>query len=348
MKYYCTLFDSNYLTRGLAMYESLKETTVSFHLYIVAFDELSYRLLTELQLESATIISLSEFEDEKLLTVKPTRTQQEYCWTCTPSVILYCIEKYRLDICTYIDADLYFYQDPSVLIEEMGHKSVLITLHRYTPQYDSSATSGKYCVQFMTFKTTSEGLNALNWWRDACLEWCYFKFEKGKFGDQKYLDDWLERFPGVHELEHLGGGVAPWNVQQYNIDITEQKLVIYSKILKDAYPLVFYHFHGVKFCKKNKVFLNTYELSSESIQFLYQPYIEHLERIKNQLNLRFHLPFNPHGKEIDPPYSIKTIIRFWVKSVILNGLLFVKTLLFLTLKSHIKSQNVISIRRPSI
>ena len=42
---YCTLFDSFYLTRGLAMYESLKRQTGNFHLYIFAFDDDTYSFL---------------------------------------------------------------------------------------------------------------------------------------------------------------------------------------------------------------------------------------------------------------------------------------------------------------
>ena len=60
---YCTLFDSNYLTRGLAMYESLKRYSNNFHLYIFAFDDGSYKLLKKLGLEYVTIISLKDFEN---------------------------------------------------------------------------------------------------------------------------------------------------------------------------------------------------------------------------------------------------------------------------------------------
>ena len=49
---FCTLFDSNYLTRGLAMYESLKKYSDDFYLYIFAFDDKSYELLVNLNLIS--------------------------------------------------------------------------------------------------------------------------------------------------------------------------------------------------------------------------------------------------------------------------------------------------------
>ena len=138
---YCTLFDSNYLTRGLAMYESLKSHSNNFHLYIFSFDDKSYDLLKKLNLESITVISLNEFEDDELLKIKGGRTAREYCWTCTPSIIKHCIKNYNLDNCTYLDADLYFFSDPTILIEEMGTKSVLITEHKYT--------SGNYTAQVL-------------------------------------------------------------------------------------------------------------------------------------------------------------------------------------------------------
>ena len=103
---FCTLFDSGYLLRGLAMYQSLAKYCKDFHLYIFAFDDKAYQILKKLCLPKTTIISLKEFEDKKLLSVKPTRTKVEYFWTCTPSVILYAIKRFNLKICTYLDADL--------------------------------------------------------------------------------------------------------------------------------------------------------------------------------------------------------------------------------------------------
>lgn len=301
---YCTLFDSNYLTRGLAMYESLKAHSDPFHLFIFAFDDRSYALLSTLQLDYVTIISLHEFEDEELRAIKDSRSAGEYCWTCTPSTIKYCIEYYKLDSCTYLDADLYFFSNPSVLIEEMGDKSVLITEHRYTPIYDQSATSGIYCVQFMTFKNNANGMKVLNWWRNACNNWCYARFEDGKFGDQKYLDDWTTRFDGIHVLENLGGGVAPWNIQQYNL-------------YDSNFTLIFYHFHNLKFLMNNKIELGNYRLDKHNLKFLYTPYLQELEQISLRLpdksydyngigkqNLTWKTPFQIIKRLLNSSYNI--------------------------------------------
>ncbi len=291
---YCTLFDSNYLTRGLAMYESLKNESDKFHLYIFAFDDRSNELLRKLNLEFVTIISLQEFEDEELLSLKSERSAGEYCWTCTPSIIKYSIEKYNLESCTYLDADLYFFSNPAVLIEEMGEKSILITEHRYTPEYDQSATSGIYCVQFMTFKNDKNGMKVLNWWRESCNTWCYARFEDGKFGDQKYLDDWTTRFEGVHVLENLGGGVAPWNIQQYELQ-------------KKDFQLIFYHFHNFKFIGDDKLEFGNYILRNSDLKILYKPYLVHLEDIKNRIE-HIDNTYDFHGTK-KPEKSWKTPLR---------------------------------------
>ena len=237
---FCTLFDSNYLTRGLALNESLARVCPTYHLYVVAFDDNSYEYLLKACLPNLTPISLKEFEDEKLLAIKPSRSIAEYCWTCTSSVILYCIETFQLPSCTYLDADMIFYDDPFILIQEMRNESVLITEHRYTRDYDVSATHGKYCVQFMYFKNDQNGLTALRWWRDRCVEWCFSYLEDGKFGDQLYLNDWPERFPGVYVLQHPGGGLAPWNIQQYSPEQREGKIFISDKMKGGLYPVVFF------------------------------------------------------------------------------------------------------------
>ena len=281
---FCTLFDSFYLPRGLAMYESLKQQTTHFHLYIFAFDQRAQDILTQLQLDYVTVISLKEFEDEALLKVKSSRSRAEYCWTCTPSTVKYVLKTYHVDACTYIDADLYFYTSPKVLFDEMGDKSVLITEHRYTPAYDRSSIAGKYCVQFITFKNNTDGLAVLDWWQAACLDWCYDRYEDGKFGDQKYLDDWTTRFNGVHNLLHLGGGMAPWNVQQYAIKtVTDEKIHFYNKKDLTTFELVFYHFHYVRFYKNNLVDLGWFKLDKSIIDNIYKPYIKQLDKQKKRV-----------------------------------------------------------------
>lgn len=318
MHYYCTLFDTFYLSRGVTMYRSLEASGTSFHLYIFAFDDQAYGILKKLNLKHATIISLKEFEDPELLKVKPTRTRAEYCWTSTPSTILYVLKKYNVPDCTYVDADLYFYQNPDILLDEMGDKSVLLTLHRYPPRFNRAVKSGIYCVQFITFKNNTDGLTALNWWRNACLEWCYNRYEDGKFGDQKYLDDWTERFKGVHVLKHLGGGLASWNVEQWPFKSrVNNKIVFHDPVNGHDFEAIFYHFHHVRFFKNNIVDLGWRHPTQPVVKNLYTPYIMELgevERMVKSIEPGFEIKLQPFS--IINDRGLKNKLKFLYKKIL--------------------------------
>jgi len=306
MKNLCTLFDSFYLSRALVMYDSLIATKFDFHLYIFAFDQLTYDILWKFELERVTVISLSEFEDEKLLSVKGSRSKAEYCWTSTPSTIHYAIKKLGLPDCTYIDADLYFYNSPMVLFDELDvNSSALITEHRYTKlakAYEGKR-AGRFCVQFLNINDNEEGIKLLETWRDQCIDWCYDRYENGKFGDQKYLDNWPENYQNVHILGHHGGGVAPWNIKRYKIILLNGKLLGIEKETKSSFDLVFYHFHFVKLLDNGYVDIGWHPLSRSVVKLIYQPYIKAIKEKEAMIE-----------KEI-PKYKTK-----WVQPLHYKGL----------------------------
>jgi hypothetical protein len=293
MHSFCTLFDANYLVKGLTMYNSLLRSGDPFSLYIFCFDDLTHQILRKMGLANVVLITLKEFETEELKRVKQERSRGEYCWTCTPHVIRFALDTYGLSQITYLDADIYFYSSPGVLLDEIESSggSVLITGHRYTPKYDQSKEHGIYCVQFITFKGDAHGLHILQWWQDRCLEWCYARLEDGKFGDQKYLDSWTSRFQGVHVLEHLGGGVAPWNVQQYRV--TKGPSV-------NSVPVIFYHFHYLTWYYNGRFDLGSYKISKKVKQYIYGPYLSALENTLKQIKSVFG-DFSPGRVEFKKP-----------------------------------------------
>ena len=286
MKYnYCTLFDSYYLTRGVALYKSLELCCEDFHLYIFAFDDKSSSILKKLNLVHATIISLKDFENEDLIRVKSFRTIAEYCWTCTASSIWYSIHTFNLDHCTYLDADMLFFSSPKPIYEEIGSKSVGITPHNFSIGLKSSEIFGKYCVQFTYFKNDVDGLQALNWWKNSCIEWCYAKMEDGKYGDQKYLDYFQEKFKNVCDVSHIGAGVAPWNISSYNIQsIGNSIMVELKKKPGKKYPLIFFHYQGLKFDDKGNDIISepaVLKIPHLALKYIYEPYIHELIFIKS-------------------------------------------------------------------
>jgi hypothetical protein len=296
------------------MYRSLLRYGGGFHLWIICFDDLAYELLNKLNLEKVTLITLSQFEDEELLRIKPQRTRQEYCWTCTPSTALYVLNtEPHVDAITYLDADLMFFSSPEPIFAEAENASILLIEHRYLPEFDLSATHGIYNVQFMLFRRNSEGLQALNWWRDRCIEWCFTRVEDNKFGDQKYLDDWPERFTGVHILRQLGAGVAPWNSAKYTLDRREDKVYVESDIL------IFYHFHALKFYYFNIAYLYPlYPLNSRVKEWIYRGYffeiLESYEIIRS-IQPKFNLGINNFPKLPKRPDNFYRFLRTTLQEI---------------------------------
>ena len=292
---YCTYFDKNYLSRGLALYSSLLKThKTKFHLYIVAFDKFTYDFLKTKKFKSITCIYYEDFEDKELKKVKKKRSKVEYLWTCTPSIIIFLIQKYNLSSCTYLDADIYFFSCPSKIYNDQKPWSVYITPHNYHPKYDQSIQSGKYCVQYLIFKNNKTGIKVLNWWRKKCIQWCYNRVEDNKFGDQKYLDEWPEKFSDIKVSNSLGEGAAPWNIKRFKIKMNKKKIYIIEN--KNLYRLFFFHFHDLKFFLNNKlVFLSSYEISNDVINKIYKPYIKKIITIEKKYNINFSSKANKLG-----------------------------------------------------
>lgn len=218
MEHFVTLFDSLFLPQGLALHISMERHVGNYTLWVLCVDVEAHEVLSKLNLPNVRLLQLSKLETPELLAVKPDRSKGEYCWTLTPFAPRFVFEAdAEVSRVTYLDADLWFRKNPEPIFREFdaSGKDILITDHAYSPEYDQSATSGQYCVQFMTF-TRDGGEVVRKWWEGKCIEWCFARFEDGKFGDQKYLDDWPTRFANsVHVLTNKELMLAPWNATRF-------------------------------------------------------------------------------------------------------------------------------------
>lgn len=281
---FCTLFNHVFLDRGLVLIESLLRHHEKAQIVVFAFDDLVSEVLSKKADPRIKIVRLSEFEDEELLAVKSERSLGEYCWTATPSTILYCIEKLGMDHCAYLDADLCFFHNTEEFLPEMirSNKHVMITPHFYTPKFDQSEASGIYCVQYMLFRGTDQGIKILRDWRKDCLEWCFARIEPGRFGDQKYLDYWEERYgEAILVCSDRGMGVAPWNVQQYRRIGDAGWLLRHSQ--HDSFSMKFYHFHEFKVLKNGKSFRGWYPLPKWARRTLYPFYEQEIMKAREDM-----------------------------------------------------------------
>lgn len=245
---FCTLFDSNYLVKGLAMLRSLKRHCNSAYVYVLCMDAETRKILEQLNLPDVQCLSLEDIEGDELLEVKPTRSVAEYCWTLSPCLPWYLLQT-RVDISeiVYLDADLYFYSSVEPLFDEIGDASISIIEHRFPNEFKHMEINGRFCVEWVGFKKNDQGLACLKRWREQCLEWCFHRLEVDRMGDQKYLDKWPSQYSSLCILQNVGAGVAPWNYAGHTYGVDSQ-----GQILIDGHTLVFYHFHQFQLLTNGK------------------------------------------------------------------------------------------------
>lgn len=275
MMHFCTLFDSYYIHKGIATYLSLKRVTNEFQLFVMAFDKDCYDKLNSLGFDRMTVELVDEFETPDLLAVKPTRNKAEYCWTCGSAITWYFLNKYNLPSITYIDSDLFFLSDPKIVFDEIGDKSIAVTEHNNI----DSTLSGRFCVQFNYFKNDEEGRTALKWWRDRCVEWCYDRYEDGKYGDQRYVDQFPLRYKKLCIIKNLGAGIGPWNLDRYSY--SDNSLFFKGKENK----FVFFHMHGIKTeFNDDQLILKCVDciVNDQTQQLFFEPYAKLLIKVYNQ------------------------------------------------------------------
>ncbi len=289
---FVTYFDSLFLPQALCLIESLnKFIKLDFQLWIICCDDKSFHILNKLKFKNIILLKLWELENNDLKLLKKERNLREYYWTITPYTFLWVYHKNKnIKRITYIDADLYFLKDPKNIIKEFikSEKDFFVTKHSYRPEIDQSDTSGIYCVQFLS-ASFPDALPIINHWRKSCTDWCYERFQDGKYGDQKYIEDLIDIFPEkIHILQNESFAQAPWNIGKF--------------CWSDA---VFYHFQGLRINKKYIVDFGYFQIPRNIFSNIYLPYLKKLDDAIYKLE-KLGWKFLPQGKEIT---LLRRIIR---------------------------------------
>jgi len=299
MEHFVTVFNSLFLPQGLALYDSMQKNLDSFKLWVVCVDQKTVEILSTFNYEHLKIIDLDQVAPPELIALKTQRTIGEYCWTTTPFSCRFVFEADpSIKRSTYVDADLWFRKNPKVIFGEFekSGKDVLITDHAYAPEYDQSEVSGQYCVQFMIVNNNLGGEKVRKWWEERCIEWCFNRIEDGKFGDQKYLDDWPERFESnVHVLQNTELAMAPWNATRFPYG-----------------NAVFWHFHDMRI---TKIFSNYYIISDiYSLPTIVKKtlYKQYANILKNQINKLAELNYKVEGQKNN---SLLEYIKEMIKGI---------------------------------
>lgn len=267
----CTYFDSNYLGRATACYDSLMKFG-NFTLYCLCFDEKAYKAFKDKKNVVAILPSELESYRPALLSVKPQRSAKEYYATTTSVFPQLLFDKFKISSVFYTDADMAFWSDPNEMTNIFGNKSLMVSAHENKVAH----AAGYFNVGVLGYRNDRRCIKFLKWWEDRCMEWCEWAAPKRGFcADQGYLNviqDEPKKFKGTLICPNPGVNLGPWNLAMHKISKKGDKLLV-----DDKHNLICYHYHGYD----DKVLNNTgWNITAENKNLLYIPYRNMLRGVK--------------------------------------------------------------------
>lgn len=279
--HFCTLFDSVYLTRGIALYHSLRRGAVPANLVALCLDSKAHQVLECLALPGLSAVTVDQLEkrEPRLREARLSRKPVEFYFTCKPVLTEIAAEMFpRARRITYLDSDLYYFEDPNAFEARHGRNSIALTSHRFSPGLEGRDCYGKFNAGWVSASCDPEGRRFVEWWRERCLEWCKLDVEEDRFADQKYLDRVPGLFSNVERIDSAGANLAPWNMRHVRIEATGDSLSVNGE------PVSFFHFHGLR-----RMMAGVYDsglgeygvsLQDEVQRLIFRPYLEELGKAR--------------------------------------------------------------------
>lgn len=243
MRHFCTLFDRNYIDRGLSLVRSLERRAGDFKLYILCLDGATEEALAAVRLQRTELVGLDSLEawDRELATARRNRGMVEFYFTCKPVLLSYVLSREpsatRVE---YLDSDVFYFASPSVVEASYAASSVALTPHRFDAPNAWRRRYGECNAGWISVAASSEGRRFVGWWRERCLESCALVEGEEIFGDQKYLDRVPTLFPTAVKVAAPGVNAAPWNIGGVPVALSAEGVRIAGE------PLVLFHFHGMR------------------------------------------------------------------------------------------------------
>ena len=273
MRYFCTYFDSNYLTRGLALHQSLMAHAGAFDLVVLCMDAPTEATLRKKALPNVRLLPIAELTAAypRLAAAQSDRSQLEFYFTCAAWLLLHRLNTIPPgELLTYLDADLFFFSSPDAIFTEIGQASVAVSPHRFPASLAHLERYGKFNAGWVSFRRDAIGLACATDWAEKCATWCLNLHEPNRYANQKYVDNWPAQFPGTVSLAHPGANVAPWNIKHASIAASPAGVTINGR------PLIFYHFHALT------------HLGGQ----LYDPYLDRYDAVLTpELRAHVYLPY---------------------------------------------------------
>jgi hypothetical protein len=303
INYYCTIFDCAYLSRALALHESLLRASPRARLAFFCVDDKASELLARMALDRALIVPHAAFGNGPLEQARVTRSRAEYCWTCKPFALLHLAHAVPdAGWVVYVDTDMLFYGDPDAALP--GPESHwLITPHNFHPAFEMYAsTAGLHNAGYFAMRNSEKGKATVRWWAERCIESCNVTSTELIYADQKYLDRLASLFPFGGSSEHPGLNAAPWNLERYRLTSMG------GGPLVDGKPLLLYHFQALRILSDRLVdlYAGNRRIGAQARELIYRPYLDALRRACARLQKEL-------ADDMPPPARALRTAKDWLR-----------------------------------
>lgn len=224
MNHYVTFADTNYMPLALTLYESiLKYSKGEFCLHFLVNSEKDFALIKNLPNIKAYLFDECKKENDCFQTLEGfTKKHNDFSpfhFMTTPVFTHHVMSRNDVSV-LYLDADLFFYDDPDLIIKSIRDKSIGLCTHKSMMREKGGPNNGYFNVGSIYFANDQLGKECLEWWVSVCLDnQNPFFSVYGQCGDQKYLE-LFEDIVGVDNIKIIDydiGHVAPWNINMMTL-----------------------------------------------------------------------------------------------------------------------------------
>jgi hypothetical protein len=296
---FTTLSDIKYLPKGMALYESLKNTVKSkFQLYYLCLDDECFNKIKQLNLDDLIPINVEDFKKEVGSIIDRADTENckwgdswaKFCWSLTPFLCQYILSK-KVNHCLYLDSDLYFHYSPEEILLFIGNKSCGIHTHKFRSYDEKTNPVGRYNVGMIYFKNDDIGKKISNFWVDMMINMPQqYKGVYDTCADQKILDLFDKHFDknDISVFNENSGiaYLAPWTAGCYQYD-GGHKFGCNGSVEKN----IFTHFSHFTYDIQNNSWKSSYngewkpEDFHSEVKKYYENYFEEIKKVTEKYNL---------------------------------------------------------------
>lgn len=278
-----TICSNNYLAQAKVLSDSVFKFSREFYdFYIVLCDEYSEKI--DYSEFHANFVLAKDLKIDNFDWMTRYYNIIELNTAIKPFAFKHLIEEYSPEYIHYLDPDTCTYCPLSILEEELGEDSILLTPHSLAPlPFDGKIPTdniflnhGIYNLGFLGLRVSDDSLGMLNWWGDFLRTHCLDRVEKGFFVDQLPMELVPIYFHDATKVSfHRGINMAYWNLHERQLKYEDG-----SYIVNDTFPLVLFHFSNYKVGNSEIISRYYTRMSMEDLPTIKKIYLDYASELK--------------------------------------------------------------------